>query len=134
LAPFFKKFITYYFLKKGGYNVREIYQLILVEYYFYLSYNTFMNSPPTKLQLAYLKNLYYWTRGCKVLEEPFTFTWKYKIASFSPMIKDYPIVTPWKTIHEDFAALVFGGYMIETEKDGIIYYQLTEFGIETGRW
>ena len=69
-------------------------------------------------------------RICKVLEEPFTFTWKHKIASFSPMIKGYPIVTPWKTIHEDFAALVFGGYMIETEKDGTKYYQLTESGIE----
>jgi hypothetical protein len=36
------------------------------------------------------------------------------------MRKVYPIVTPWKTIHEDFAALVFGGYMIETEKGGTI--------------
>jgi len=32
------------------------------------------------------------------------------------------------------AALVFGGYMIETEKDGSKYYQLTEAGIDTGRW
>ena len=93
-----------------------------------------MTTQPTKLQLAYLKNLYYCTHGCKVLEEPFTFTWKHKIASFSPMIKGYPIVTPWKTIHEDFASLVFGGYMIETEKDGIKYYQLTESGIQAGHW
>jgi len=50
------------------------------------------------------------------------------------MIKDYPIVTPWKTIHEDFAALIFGGYMIETEKDGTKYYQLTEAGIQEGKW
>ena len=93
-----------------------------------------MPTYPTKLQLAHLKNLYYWTRICKVLDEPFTFTWKHKIASFSPMIKDYPIVTPWKTIHEDFAALIFGGYMIETEKDGTKYYQLTEAGIQEGKW
>jgi hypothetical protein len=93
-----------------------------------------MPSYPIKLQLTYLKNLYYWTRGCKVLEESFTFTWKYKIASFSPMIKGYPIATYWKTIHEDFAALVFGGYIIETEKDGTKYYQLTESGIQAGHW
>lgn len=93
-----------------------------------------MPSYPTKLQLAHLKNLYYWTRGSKVLEEPFTFTWKHKIASFSPMIKGYPIVTPWKTINEDFAALVFGGYMIETEKDGIKYFQLTESGVQAAKW
>jgi hypothetical protein len=29
----------------------------------------------------------------KVLEELYTFTWKNKIASFSPMIKGYPNVT-----------------------------------------
>ena len=31
-----------------------------------------MPTNPTKLQLAYLKNLYYWTHGSKVLEEPFS--------------------------------------------------------------
>jgi hypothetical protein len=93
-----------------------------------------MTTQHTKLQLAYLNNLSYWTRGSKVLEEPFTFTWNNKIASFSPMIKYYPIVSWWPTINEDFAVLVFGGYMIESEKDGIKYYQLTESGIEIGRW
>jgi len=93
-----------------------------------------MPSLPTKLQLAYLKNIYYWTHICKALEEPFTFTWKPKIAHFSPMIKGYPIVTPWKTIHEDFASLVYGGYMIETEKNGTKFYQLTEFGKQAGHW
>ncbi|PKO08105.1 MAG: hypothetical protein CVU40_17190 [Chloroflexi bacterium HGW-Chloroflexi-2] len=93
-----------------------------------------MPSYPTKLQLAYLKNLYYWTRICKVLEEPFTFTWEYKIAEFSPTRKQQRIASWWPTIHEDFAALVFGGYMIETEKDGTKYYQLTEAGIQAGHW
>jgi hypothetical protein len=41
-----------------------------------------MPTYPTKLQLAYLKNLYYWTRGCKVLEEPFTSTRKGKAFPF----------------------------------------------------
>lgn len=50
------------------------------------------------------------------------------------MLKGYPIATPWKTIHEDFAALVFGGYMIETEKEGTKYYQLTESGKDAGHW
>jgi hypothetical protein len=89
-----------------------------------------MTTQPTKLQLAHLKNLYYWTNICKVLEESFTFTWKHKIASFPPMIKGYPIVTPWKTLHEDFAALVYGGYMIETEIDGTKYHLITEAIIE----
>lgn len=93
-----------------------------------------MPSLPTKLQLAYLKNLYYWTHITKSFDEPFTFTFSYNIAHFSPKKNKIPIVTPWKTIHEDFAALVFGGYMIETEKDGTKYYQLTEAGIEAGKW
>jgi hypothetical protein len=38
------------------------------------------------------------------------------------------------SINEDFAALVFGGYMIETETDGTKYYQLTEAGKQVGTW
>jgi hypothetical protein len=62
-----------------------------LEYIFYLLYNLHMTSLSTKLQLAYLKNLYYWTRGSKSLDEPFTFTWEYKIAEFSPTKKQQRI-------------------------------------------
>jgi predicted transcriptional regulator with HTH domain len=70
----------------------------------------------------------------QILYHLYNFTWKIKNRTFLHEIKGYPIVTPWKTIHEDFAALVYGGYMTETEKDGIKYYHLTEAGIQAGRW
>lgn len=39
-----------------------------------------------------------------------------------------------RILPEDFAALVFGRYIIDTEKDGTKYYQLTESGIQAGKW
>jgi hypothetical protein len=84
-----------------------------------------------------------------------TFTWEYKVAEFSPTsprkgkaftfldcfapLTPCPpdqryIATDSKTSHVNFAALVYTEYMIETEKDGTKYYQLTEAGIQAVKW
>jgi hypothetical protein len=49
-------------------------------------------------------------------------------SDFTQIIKGFPIAKYWKTNHEDFASLVFGGYMIY--KKTASSYQLTEGGIE----